>query len=298
MSNLNFFLIFFSLTVLLCYKSVAQVRDFETTRLQSSSGAGVASILVNETAVLNPAPIVFIPISSFYYQKGTSNLDSKSEKRVKNYSDGSSQMYLISDSTSQLKGTFSYQGQDENRFSRKRFTSSIASNLGKKSAIGVLYRYTVDDDKVLDEENKFHQAVFGFTHIHSERLSLGGIIVDPFLANKKDAKVVLGFQYNLTENFLLILDGGANFNEKPHKNTLYKGAFQVNFFKDLYLRIGQYRDKTTKLKGSSWGISWIGPRLSLEYAYKTSEVLEDFADQYLYKGEQFIESSLSLALVF
>lgn len=297
MSNLNSILLF-SLIFFSNQYSFAQVRDFETTRLQSSSGAGVASILVNETAILNPAPIVFIPISSFYYQKGSSELDSKSEKRTKKFSGGNNQMYLISDSTSQLKGTFSYQDQAENRYSRKRYTSSLASNLGKKTAFGILYRYTIDNDKYLDEENTFHQAVFGFTHIHSERLSIGGIIVDPFLSHKKDAKAVLGFQYNLTENFLLILDGGANFNEKPNKNTLYKGALQVNFFKDLYLRVGQYRDKTTNFKGSSWGISWIGPRLSLEYAYKTSEVLEDFADQYLYKGEQFVESSISVALVF
>lgn len=273
----------------------AQIREFQTTRLQSTSGAGVATILVNETSVLNPAPIVFVPVSGFYYQKGKSELDTPSEERTTNYPDGSSQMYLLSDSTTKLKGTFSYQDHSENSYRRRRFTSSVANNSGKKTSYGILYRYTMDNYK--DEEITFHQGVFGFTHIHSDDLILGGVLVDPFLSNKRDALALIGFQYSLTSNFFLIVDGGANFNDDPEKNTVSRGAVQVNFFRDLYLRAGQFHDKNTNTKGSSWGISWIGPRLSLEYAYKTSEIIQDNSDD-LYKDEQIIETSLSFALIF
>lgn len=297
MNILKFKIIFFSITLLICFDARSTIRDFETTRLQSTSGAGVASILVNEAAVLNPAPIVFVPVSAFYYQTGGSKLDTEAPKRTKNFSKGSNQMYLLSDSSSQLKGTFSYQEQSENHFSRKRYTSSIANNSGKKTAFGVLYRYTVDTNTLLDEEKKYHQGTFGFTHIYSPDLSIGGILVDPFLSNNKDARVILGFQYSLTSNFYLIVDGGANFNDEPHNNTVSKGALQVNFFKDLFLRTGRFHDNASNLKGSSWGISWIGPRLTFEYAYKTSEVIKDNAD-YLYQDEQIIESSIAVAIVF
>jgi hypothetical protein len=297
MNILKFKIIFFSITLLISLSSFSQIRDFESTRLQSTSGAGVASILVNESSILNPAPIVFIPVSAFYYQAGSSKLDTKSPKRSKNFSNGSNQMYLLSDSSGQIKGTFSYQEQAENQYKRKRYTSSLANNSGKKTAFGLLYRYTIDEDSLLDEEKKFHQGVFGFTHIYSPELSFGGIIVDPFLSNKKDARIVLGFQYELTSNFYLIADGGANFNDESHKNTVSRGALQVNFFRDLFLRTGKYHDKANNLKGSSWGISWIGPRLSFEYAYKTSEVIQDNTD-YLFQDEQIIESSFSMAIVF
>jgi hypothetical protein len=284
------------LFTLLTTNVAAKIRDFETTRLQSTSGAGVATILVNETSILNPAPIVFIPVSSFYYQKGKSKVDSESDGRSRGFSDGSSQMYLLSDSTTALKGTFSYQDHSEQHSRRRRFTSSLASNSGKKTAFGVLYRYTIDQYSD-DEEKKFHQGVLGFTHIYSEQLVIGGILVDPFLSNKEDAKTVIGMQYSLTSNFFLIIDSGANFNDDPEENTLFRGALQVNFLKDLYLRAGQFHDKTTNLKGNSWGISWIGPRLSFEYAYKTSEIISEDAD-YIFKDEQLIETSVSIAIVF
>jgi len=50
----------------------------QTTRLKSTGGAGVGSILMEEATFLNPAPIAFYNLSSVYLQKtGTdnSNLD-------------------------------------------------------------------------------------------------------------------------------------------------------------------------------------------------------------------------------
>lgn len=292
-NNLTVFIVI--LNILLTTNAIGKIRDFQTTRLQSTSGAGVGTILVNEAAILNPAPIVFVPVSSFYYQKGKAKIDSISSKRSSPFSNGSSQMYLLSDSTTRLKGTFSYQDHSENHSRRKRFTSSIANNAGKKTSFGILYRYTIDTNGT--KEKRYHQGVLGFTHIYSNDLIIGGVIVDPFLSNKEDARSILGFQYALTENFFLIIDGGANFNDQPRQNTLSREALQVNFIKDFYLRAGQYYDKTTNLKGKSWGISWIGPRLSVEYAYKTSQIISESSD-YIYSDEQIIETSLSFALIF
>jgi hypothetical protein len=263
----------------------------------STSGAGVASVLVNESSFLNPASIVFVASSAFYYQRGTSSLDDDSDIRSTDFSDGSNEIYLLSDASSTLKGTFSYQRQAENQYRRQRYTSSFASNYGKRTAIGILYRYTIDEDIRENDEKKFHQGSLGITHIYSEKLSFGAVLVDPFLANKQDARLLGGIQYNLVSNLLLILDYGVNFNDKPHKNSLTKGAVQLNFFKDLFLRAGKFEDRITGLSGNSWGLSWIGPRLALEYAIKNSEVIEEKSD-YLLDKEKITESSLSLALIF
>ncbi len=90
MRNISTFNILFSLilthllSLTICH---AKIRDFETTRLQSTSGAGVATILVNEASVLNPATIVFVPVSSFYYQNGNSKFEVPSPLRSADYSD-------------------------------------------------------------------------------------------------------------------------------------------------------------------------------------------------------------------
>jgi hypothetical protein len=263
----------------------------------STSGAGVASILVNEASFLNPAPIVFVPSSAFYYQRGSSSLSDESESRPKDFSDGSNETYLLSDASSTLKGTFSYQKQAENQYRRNRYTSSFASNYGKKTAIGILYRYTIDEDIREDTEKKFHQGSLGISHIYSEKLSFGAVLIDPFLSNKEDARLIGGFQYNLVSSLVIVLDYGVNFNDKPHENTVTKGALQLNFFKDLFLRAGRFEDKIMGLSGNSWGLSWIGPRLALEYAIKKSEVTDEKSD-YLLDEEQITESSLSVAIIF
>jgi hypothetical protein len=279
------------------FNAESRVRDLETTRLMSTSGAGVASVLVNESSFLNPASIVFVASSAFYYQRGSSSLDNEAKTRTKDFSDGSNEIYLLSDASSTLKGTFSYQKQAENQFRRQRFTSSFASNYGKRTAIGILYRYTIDEEIRDNDEKKFHQGSIGITHILSEKLSFGAVLVDPFLSNKEDARLIGGAQYNLFSNLLLILDYGVNFNDKPHENTVTKGAVQLNFFRDLFLRGGRFEDKITGLSGNSWGLSWIGPRIALEYAIKNSEVIDEKSD-YLLEEEKITESSLSLAVIF
>ncbi len=293
--NLLKYFVLFSMTWSIF--SYAAIRDLETTRLQSTSGAGVASILVNEASFLNPASIVFVPTSAFYYQNGTSKHSKDSDKRARDFSDGASEIYLLSDSSGQLKGNFSYQRQAENQFRRTRFTSSFASNYGKKTAIGILYRYTIDEEIRKDDEKKFHQGVIGLTHILSEKLIFGATIVDPFLSNKEDARAILGIQYSVVGSLTLILDYGANFNDDPERNSFTRGALQINFFKDLYLRTGRFSNNITGLDGASWGISWIGPRLALEFATKTSEVAQEKSN-YLFEDEKIIESSFSVALIF
>ncbi len=294
MNKSHFFIIFLSLLGL---QASASIRDLETTRLQSTAGAGVASVLVNEASFLNPASIVFVPTSAFYYQRGSSTLNGDSDQRTSDFSDGSNEVYLLSDSSGQLKGTFSYQRQAENQYRRLRFTSSLAANYGKRSSFGLLYRYTTDEDIREDEEEKYHQVVLGMTHIFSEQFSFGATLVDPFLANKEDARFTAGIQYTLISNLILILDYGVNFNDDPNKNSVTKGALQINFFRDFFLRGGRFHDNITGLSGNAWGLSWIGPRLALEYAVKSSEVTQEKSD-YFYEEEKLIESSLSLALIF
>ena len=54
----------------------ARVRNFETARLKSTAGAGVGSVLMDESTILNPAPIAFFNVSSVYVARIGTNITS------------------------------------------------------------------------------------------------------------------------------------------------------------------------------------------------------------------------------
>ncbi len=130
----------------------------------------------------------------------------------------------------------------------------------------------------------------------TQRLTLGAILEDPFLANKEDTKVAGGFQFTLTKNFLILGDIGAKYNDEPEDNNFWKAAAQAQFFKRFYLKYGRFEDKIEKLRGNSWGLSWIGPKLGLEYAFRKSKAFED--SENFFDHEEIEEHSFALSLVF
>lgn len=286
--------IILSFLTLLTTPAGAKLRKMDSTRLMSTSGAGIGAVLLNEAAFLNPASIYFFKESSLYYQKGAANLEDESELRDDSYSDGSNEAFLITDTSSALKGSFSYQYQSENGETRKRLTSSASTHMSKKSSFGVLYRYTEDD--TLNGHKVFHQAVFGMTYVVDPRLTLGAILEDPFLANKEDTRLAGGLQYALTQNFLILADIGANYNDEPEDKNFWRAAGQAQFFKRFYLKYGKFEDKIESLRGNSWGLSWIGPKLGIEYAFRKSKAFAD--SQNFFDDEEIEEHSLALSLVF
>ena len=54
---------------IICKNSWSLPYNFETTRLKSTAGAGVASLLIDESTILNPAPMAFFNLASFYIQR-------------------------------------------------------------------------------------------------------------------------------------------------------------------------------------------------------------------------------------
>ncbi|MBF0367814.1 MAG: hypothetical protein HQK50_19760, partial [Oligoflexia bacterium] len=78
---LLFLPVFFSLPLAAATleKKQKKIHDFETTYLQSTAGTGVGSLLMDESAILNPASISFFNLSSFYLQRTTTDFkDDKS----------------------------------------------------------------------------------------------------------------------------------------------------------------------------------------------------------------------------
>lgn len=269
--------------------------DMETTRTQAMAGTGVGSVLLNEAPLLNPASIVFYNQSSFYYQKDSSELKEKSDARTRVFNKKKSEIMLITDSSSGFPGGFSYQYQNDDRGRRIRYSLSLARNAGKKSALGLTYSYSDESSRLLEES--YSQITLGGTHILNEQLILGMIIVDPGQTETEYFRYTIGAQYSASKIFNILADFGSGDVENYETESYTKWAIQLQSFQRMYLRYGRFHDKLVNQKGTAVGISWVGPKLSIDYSYKISEFISDSSDN-LFEDEQFIESSVGLTVLF
>lgn len=294
---MKYYQIFICLLIFIFNDAMSKVRELETTRLMSTSGAGVASILVNESAFLNPAPIVFYKNSSFYLQStGAEMLDENDERDddKRSFKEGEGKAIVIADTTSKFRGAFSYQNHEEFRSERTRYSLSLTGAYSADTAIGAIYRYT-EDEFYKEDEEKYHQIVLGATHIQSEKLSFGLIVIDPNKTHEEDHRIIVGTQYSLFLNTQFMFDYGIDPRIDADEGNLWRAAIQLRFFERFHLRAGKFQDKTINLGGNSWGLSWVGPKLSIDFATKISKKIEE-NNTFLYTDEKIVDTSFALSL--
>ena len=295
-------LITVSILTLTMNSAIAQIREFQTTRLNSSAGAGVASILSTEAAILNPAAAAYFEEGAISYQSYKANLQKKNDARDtipdKFSKQNLSQALFISDYSGKVKGGVAYIDQAENRYDRTRAIFHAASPMGKTSALGFSYNY-INDRLPSGTKNRHrvhHQMNVGLTEILSEDLTMGLVIQDVTRTTPGEERVLLGFQYKLTEKIVAIADTGAQYTKSYKKDNLWRAALQVNLFQDVFVRGGKFEDNVQDFRGYGWGIGWIGPRLGIEFAQKISDHFGK--NTYIYKDERIVDSSLSAVIKF
>ncbi|MFP5458358.1 MAG: hypothetical protein ACLGG7_06470 [Bacteriovoracia bacterium] len=288
---------------ILSLNASAQVRPFQTTRLVSTSGAGVGSVLVNESAILNPASLAFFSGTYVSYQNTRSELRSENPQReVQGQSFSRSNRnegYFIFDNSTPVKGGFSYQYQNENGIQRRRTTATLAAALGTSLTAGLLYKYTEDTGPIgsTKRHRVAHPLTLGLTWIAMPKLTLGVIWSDPGQAVPGESEAVLGSQFSITERLIVMFDAGSDPTRRYSDTMAWKGAVQYNPLGDLFLRLSRFSDKAQNLEGEAWGVSWTGPKLGLDFAVKTSHQLED-KSSFLFRREKMNEYSFAANLRF
>lgn len=252
--------------------SAAQVPDFETTRMKSTAGAGVGSMLMDEASFLNPAPIAFYEISSIYVSRATmeqSDLPPEGDNTDPNEkinSRGKAYAFIASDAKGPLKGSLAHQRIRENGIDSSRWSAALASPIGPQSSLGFWGRRVSES-----HQKPIYMMAIGAFHVIDPALSFGLVFVDPIKSSPKarDSKIQLGGQYVFKELISFILDVGGN----PYKNIeekhFIKGAVQLKIFGDLYFRAGLFKDQTVNENGSGIGGGWLTPKLNIEGALKS-----------------------------
>ncbi|MBY0516102.1 MAG: hypothetical protein K2P81_04290 [Bacteriovoracaceae bacterium] len=297
MRFVSLFLVIFS------FHAAAQIRPYQTTRLLSTAGAGVASMLVSESAVLNPAPLAFFSNTFVSYQNTSVDLKSPSTNRTsdgRDFSDSSRhEGYFIFDNASALKGGFSYQYQRENGFVRKRGTVTMASQIAENMSFGVLYKYTQDKNPSWQNggHKVSHPVTLGFSWIPMNQLILGLVWDDPGKAIKNESRVLGGVQYSLSEKLVFLGDAGVDPTKTYKDSQIWRAAIQFNAFADFFIRGGRFQDKAQNLEGTGWGASWTGPKLGIDFAMKNARQIRKEIS-YLYPDERINEFSFSLNVQF
>lgn len=273
----------------------AYLADPLTTKLQSTSGAGVATLHMTESTLLNPASVVFFNQSAFSYQRETTSLEEESKSRSDSYQSSGTDIISLIDTSSSLHGGYTYQYQNGEDGYRKRYSISLAAAISKDAGLGLIYRYTDEDSSVIDDS--YSQVVLGFTKVISNKLLIGFTIVDPNQEVSDYFKYTGGIHLTVNDFFDVIADIGSGDVHNKDKESFTAWALQISSFESLYLRYGQFHNKLENRKGTSWGISWVGPKLSLEYSYKISELISNSSDTLLLT-EELHTNSLSLTMIF
>jgi hypothetical protein len=254
---------------------------------------------MDESTVLNPAPIAFYNTGALYLQKvETEYTPSEGEKDFSSGDDVKSVM--ISDAKGGVKGSLGYTHQVEGNAKRKRISAAVGHRVSDRSALGFAYWHTKDYNDIEsnpDQEDKYNQMVLGVTHALNEEFTLGAIVIDPLKEKAEDNRFIVGFQYLYQKYLAIMLDGGSNYNEDLSTALLYRAAVQFKFYQDFYARMGMFDDKQLMEKGNGIGLGWVGPRLSLEGAYKNTKPKGE-SESLISYNQKVRELSLSLSYIF
>jgi hypothetical protein len=284
-----------SISLFFAFNAQARILEYETTRLKSTAGAGVGSLLVEESIFLNPAAISFFNVSTFYFQKV--NTEQTPDNSITAETDAMS--FIASDTKGSLKGAVAYTKQNKGQEHRKTIAGSMASPLGKTSSFGVSYQHieeeVVNADSILTTD-KYKKFTFGVTRLLTPDLTMGIVAIDPLRERPQDSKVVLGFQYVFKDIISVMVDSGADWKKGLSESLVWKTAAQVKFLDNFFIRFGTYRDKALKERGSGAGISWVQPKLTVDVAIKNSKLEED--EILVQQGEKVQETSFSLSYRF
>ncbi len=235
---------------------------FETARLKSTAGTGVASLLMDEATILNPASLAFFRISSIYVQK------SKSKEINTESIQSDSNGFIFSDAKNWLKGSISHFENKNQNYIRKQNSIALAYPMGKRGGFGVSYKKSLIKENNLSKTYK--QFMFGVLHVLSSNFTIGITVNDPQKKNAEDTMITTGFQYVYKDFISLMLDIGGDYSNNISKTSFYRTAIQLKMYKQIFLRAGKFYEKKSGENSLGLGLGWVQPRLVVDFSIKTS----------------------------
>jgi len=278
--KLYFLFCFFSFRVFsnsALIEELHQQSPTDTSRLKSTAGVGIGTILMDEATLLNPSTLSFYNITSFYAQKRQTGITSSREMApsgTNRESNVEEYNFILSDSKAGVDASARFSMLNAHEKGKlTQYAGALSSPLGAQSAIGVSYVY--QEFKKDETKTLYRPITLGVHHVFSEAFSVGIIWKDALKDNKNLGIVGLGLQYNFSDFFSFLADVGGN----PYQNIREKGylgaAMQLRLYGDLYGRGGIKTHRGEKSQTVGVGLGWVQPRLVLEGSYSTKKFTQN-----------------------
>lgn len=282
------------LSIAFSFSAFSQVRQFQTTRLISTAGAGVASISLSDSAVLNPASLGFFQNSEVSYIHNKTTFDTNGQE-----TDFTNFGGIIADTQSQFKGTIKYI-DTENQFAKeKTYGITFAKLKSKNTSFGVGYDYKKVQNKITGEKDDRHILNIGGTSVISKNLTFGSVLRDPFNANSFEHRLILGLQTQVASSIYFMLDALTNQRFKDFSDTFgWKAALQLKILKNTFLRAGYSEDKRFNTKETGYGIEIRLVKFHISLAYRQTKIDDESLPSVLLNDTESKELVGSLAVRF
>lgn len=246
--------------------------EISTTRLKSTAGTGVATMLVDEATVLNPSSISFFQMSSFYLQKAGADVTPNQESSPLAPSNQDELLFIASDAKGTVDGSISYAKSKDKHGKMSRLAGSMSAPIGEKSALGLSYAQTDRDGGPL--KGKMKQISAGVTHAINREFTFGLVVPDLLGEDELQRRAIAGAQFVYKDFVSVMIDAGVDWEREFKESSLARAALQLKVFTDFYMRIGASEDRGLKRKSTGAGIGWVQPRLMIDVAMARTEYSE------------------------
>lgn len=260
-----------SLFFTLSLSTFAQTRDFQTTRLLATAGAGVASLNMLDSAVLNPSSIAFFKNTEGSYLYRSSKFQS-GQSKTSFLGHG----LILADAKSYAKGSISFFDTEDIKYKQQSYGITFGKRVSKLSSFGLAYQYKRIKEKSTNQKKSKHIFKVGNTSIISKNISVGTLIIDPLHSNSFEHRFIMGAQIQLASTVYLMIDGLSNIKFKNFSETFgWRTAIQLKLIESLYARVGYSKDKKENTKELGYGLDLRLEKFNLGFGFKTSRILDE-----------------------
>lgn len=281
--------------------SYARIHNFQTARLKATAGTGVASLLVEESILLNPSTLTYFDIGALYLQKTGSDIteDQTGLNRAPKEFESSGLAAIVADTTKDLNGALAFIKQKQNGEEKITYASAFSALVGKKSSFGLNYAHVqenFEDFSGAVQSEKYNQIGAGITHTISPTWTVAVSGTDILGAVEKDRRVFFGAQFNYDNLLLLMFDLGTDYKEELNGSSIARAAIQISLLKDVVIRVGAFDDKKLLSNGTGFGLAWIQPKLSFDFALNSYDLKEN--RRFLQTPQKVRETTFALSYRF
>ena len=265
--------VFFVLVNLLASLFALQIMasDFQSPRTAALGGAGHAAPRFTDALYLNPAFVSITPVRSL----------SLSYLLLQNETSPASGMNwnasVVDGSTDSLfQAGIGFTRRQDVKLVHFSASKQIGTSVGVGLAGKLIFPNGPASPELASYSANYKDASLSAT-VRLTPWARTSLLIDNLFESAKVygflREYTLGAKVELQHLILLYLD--------PHwvpsldsDNWGYEGGAELSFYRDLFLRAGSFRNSNlpsfAPRRGSGWGIGlgWLGPRLSIDYAYQ------------------------------